>query len=213
MLRRTAFRFSSLAAIVAALASASALQAQQSTRETFLFRGDCTDCRQAYNAANPLATVNRYLVTGTLELEVEEFSDGSPTLARLLTFRYDPTNLLPYGVFVDARENTILEQQYDYAGGELNRVFFRWENGFFGLGGILGSPELAFDADEWALCVDEDANACLNVGPVLPGPVSDFGSDGAFLRQTTTVPEPASVVLLAAGLGALGIAARRRTTR
>lgn len=149
------------------------------------FFGNCQDC--AFRAEQ-----TNYPVTATLTLQnyVQGFA---LTNANFVSFQYDGSNLLP---------------AYTVTGASLSPL------NFISLTGTLwdGGPEnfsLAFGPTGYFnMQADRNWQTCVTaVGNCSP---ADYGDRGNLSLGNSTVPEPATYVLMAAGLGVLGIASRRR---
>lgn len=151
------------------------------------FTGNCTDCAIA-------AGTSTYAVSATLTLQ--DYLGGALADENFVSFTYDGSNLF--------QAFTAGSGQFRWNFGKSGNLTAPTQSLFLSFGDILN---FTLVDENWALCDYRN-------GPINPNPCDalssrDFGT-GAFAQATTTVPEPSTYALMAAGLGALAVARRRR---
>lgn len=172
---------------------------------TWIFTGNCIDCADA-------ADRNEFPVSGTLI--TRNYSAGDLTFANFVSFTYNGSNLLdPWELeaneFVEVGGNLFADPQSF-------SLFWSYDvsSGYFFMPSmlLLATSQVAHGAIEqvpgsWSMCFSSDATCA----PSDPDPMpQDFGSQGAFTMQTSTVPEPSTYALMGLGLAVVGLASRRR---
>lgn len=193
--------------------AAPAAQAQD-VFSTWLFTANCIDCAMD-------AKESEYPVTATLLLKNYSQKQGFSPLSstNFVSFSYAGSNLIPGGFSVDKADVT-------YVFGDLFATVqsfdLRWSSskgsGFFlmpfyslSFTATLdedGFTPIAADPGTWGTCVSAQQNAfCV---PVVFENALDFGDQGKFTLQTSTVPEPSTYALMGVGLVAIGFVSRKR---
>lgn len=193
--------------------AAPAAQAQD-VLSTWFFTGNCIDCAE-------FADKSAYPVTAKLLLKnYSQQQGGSPlTLANFVSFTYPETNLIPGGFSVAPND------VWSFSGdlfATIQRFSLTWDganrSGYFIMPfesvtatAVVDDEDLspvAFVPETWGTCnltgVDE---VCFPRGIRT---AQDFGNEGKFTLETSTVPEPSTYALMAMGLVAIGFVSRKR---
>ncbi len=177
--------------VVMSAPSQAQLLPSPSALSVWTFRGNCQDCADA-------AGTNAYPVRATLTLN--GYLGGALSQGQFVSFQYDATNLILGGIDVSAASVTSFTGDLTTPIQTVRLLF--GNSGFFRLGFASEQNPTGI----WSTCPrTSDRGAC------LPDQPADYGNRGAFTRNpSTTVPEPSSYALMAAGLAALGVGARRK---
>jgi hypothetical protein len=154
------------------------------------FRGNCQDCAE-------VAGRNLYPVRGTLTLN--GYLGGQLSNSHFVSFRYEATNLIPTAIDVTGANFTSISGDLASPIQTLTLLFGR--GGYF----RLLRPGDGNPTGVWATCPRVSDRQCELSEP------ADYGNQGAFTREAnTTVPEPSSYALMALGLSAIALGARRK---
>ncbi|MCC6245812.1 MAG: PEP-CTERM sorting domain-containing protein [Gemmatimonadaceae bacterium] len=155
------------------------------------FTGNCIDCATA--AGQPT-----YPVTATLTLQ--DYLGGALADENFVSFAYNGSNL--FSAFTAGSGGT-----FGWNFGKSGNLTAATQTLYLSFGDIL---EFTMDGNDWALCDYRTTRPTQSACDALSS--ADFGTGSFAPATTSTVPEPGTYALMAAGLGALAIVRRRRRT-